>query len=222
MIQIEELYKLVNIIDREASISGKLTCFKDWISRYPEVFDTRIISFSKSSLSESSDILHSLPPNNRSTFPKEPTVVNGRSAIPKELFPPPLQQQVTLFIPFYIRDEEPAGALLLKCENPKRMLRRDKHELGLLASKLGDMITVGNLCRGLKEREKGDRQSDSVSPEMLGKLMNYLDLPMYVTDRQGNFISVNRCFLDHFPISVWRPWSIRGISLLKQITGLRG
>jgi PAS domain-containing protein len=201
MIHIEELYKLVSKIDKEASLSGKLTCFKNWISRFPEVFDTRIISFSSSSISDSSDILHTLPPNNLSAFPKEPSVVNGRSAVPKELFPPSLQQQVTLFIPFYIRDEDPAGALLVKCENPKRMLRRDKHQLGLIASKLGDIITVGNLYRGLRESEKIDKKSDSVSPEMLGRLMNYLELPMYVTDRQGEFVSVNRSFLDHFSYS---------------------
>jgi hypothetical protein len=201
MMKIEQIHALLQLMDLESTVTGKLDRLKQWFKRFPEISDFRVILFSVDDAEISSEILHHYRISDHSLFPREPVLLNGRSAIPKEIFPKELRKEVTLYYPFGRMDGGPYGALLIKCTKPKVFLRRYREELGIIASKAGDVLKIGSLKRKFWEFRNSETVNETVSPDMMGKLMDYLDLPMYITNRKGEFVSVNGRFLEEFTYS---------------------
>jgi len=198
MVKNEELLHLFREIDSQRSTDEKLEQFRKWIQSVPDVQGVKILSFEKTDFAGNSDITLSLPSGNTSLFPNEPAILNGRSPLPQGLFPACEGGNLTLYYPFFRTGREPVGAILLRCENPKKFLSRNNTELGIIASKLTDTVYAGVLKSRLRDIRKSGGGSENLSPEHVGNLMGMLDLPMYVSDHTGRFISVNDQFLKSF------------------------
>ncbi|MFW6344290.1 MAG: HD domain-containing phosphohydrolase [Sediminispirochaetaceae bacterium] len=201
MIKTDDVYSLLMQLDKEAHIKAKLEKLKQWFIDTQEVDDFRIINFSYSEADTSAELIHYCSSGNPSLFPAEPALLNGRSAIPKEIFPKELQHEVTVYYPFRRKNGEPEGAILFKCSRPKQFLKRNRKELGIVASKVGDELKISSLKRTIWEYRNEKNKTDGVSREMLARLMDYMDLPMYITDSSGNFSFVNHRFCRDFSYS---------------------
>lgn len=192
-----ELLHLFEQIDREQSVATKLDAIRIWSESSNEINSARIIYFDNHSISTSTETAFSIAQQNAKLFPKEPAILNGRSPLPPGLFRDSTPCSVTLYYPFFFDREEPAGALLLRAPNPKKLLQRYSEILGILSSKTRDIIYTGKLKRHIRSIEP-DSPRAGISPDSLGNLMNFLSLPVYITNSTGEFVSVNRQFLEEF------------------------
>ncbi len=198
MVTIEGLLNLFKLIDYERSISAKLAIFRQWAESNPEILAARIICFDNAQLSTTSDVAVSIPSQNAKMFPKEPGILNGRSPLPAGIFQGDCGANVTVYYPFFFEESRPGGALLFRCEGPKRFLAKNSEPLGLLASKTRDIIYTGQLRQYIRKIEEPMDSTTGLSQETLGNLMNFLSLPIYITDRNGAFVNVNAEFLRQF------------------------
>jgi len=187
------------------STTEKLEKIYHWCLESPEVKEFRIISFSSALHDSSSDILYHCNAANSPLFPAKPSLLNGHSAVPKEIFPQTLRHDVTVYYPFLEKSSEPGGALLIKSHRPKQFLKRYHNYLEILASKVGDILRIARLKRSLSEEaESGNGAfTGAMTPsrEFMSRFMDKLELPMYVSDRNGRFLIVNRSFLEDFAFS---------------------
>lgn len=193
-----ELLQLFQQLDKERSISSKLDLFRVWSESYSDVDAARIIYFDSQPVSASSEVACSIPRQNAKLFPKEPAMLNGRSPLPPTLFKETSPCNVTMYYPFYIDSSVPAGALIFRAPNPKKLLIKHSEILGLLASKARDIIHTGQLRREIRLISEPESVNNGLSQENLGNLMNFLSLPMYILNKKGKFINVNRQFLEQF------------------------
>ncbi len=195
-----ELLQLFEQIDKERSVSAKLEIMKGWSENHPEVDSARIIYFDNHSLTAAVETAFSIPQQNAKLFPKEPAILNGRSPLPPGLFKDSTPCSVTMYYPFFYDTTAPAGALLLRAPNPKKLLSKYHDILGIMASKARDIVYTGQLKRHIRSFEP-DSPRAGISPDSLGNLMNFLSIPMYITSSRGEFITVNRMFLEQFSYS---------------------
>ncbi|MEW5815559.1 MAG: hypothetical protein AB1798_09230 [Spirochaetota bacterium] len=195
---IENLYSLFYIIDRERTFPSKIANVIYWIERLPEVEACRIICFNSHEVCRTSEVAALLPAHNPQLFPKEPSILNGKSTIPQDIFPPGIRSTVTVYYPFFRETGELSGALLVKCGLPQKFLKKYNKLLGLLSSKIKDIIEIAVFKQTLRDSQAVKYNSEMFTPEILGKLMNFLNLPMYMMDQNGRFIMVNKVFLESF------------------------
>ena len=195
-----DLLQLFDQIDKERALSTKLEIMRGWSESHPEVNAARVIYFDNQSLTASTETLFSIPQQNAKLFPKEPAILNGRSPLPPGLFKDNTPCSVTMYYPFFYDCGNPAGALLLRAPNPKKLLQKYTDILGILASKTRDIIYSGQLKRHIRSIDPKSPKT-GISPENLGNLMNFLSLPMYITNNRGEFLTVNQKFLEQFDYS---------------------
>ncbi len=202
MIKNEQLSALMFQIDSGGSTADKLERLRHWFLQLPEVIDFRVLCFSLCMNDTTSDFVHFCSASNSNLFPSKPALLNGHSAVPKEIFPQKLRHDVTVYYPFVGRGGEMSGALLLKCTKPENYVNKNSSTLEIVASKIGDILRIANLKKKLKDEEGSsgteEQSAGGISPEFMSRFMDKLDLPMYISDRRGDFISVNGRFLQDF------------------------
>ncbi|MFW6232258.1 MAG: HD domain-containing phosphohydrolase, partial [Spirochaetota bacterium] len=129
-----------------------------------------------------------------SLMPRDIAILNGKSPIPQHLFPDSDSAAVTVYAPFTDRRGDVAGAILVRAASPKSFARRHESVLRVLASKTRDAVDIASLGTG---RLATGGASD-LTPRVIGKLMDLVQLPVYVLSSTGEFTYVNERFLDQF------------------------
>ncbi len=195
---LEQLLDLFEELDCELSHSQKMKRLLDWIERFPDVHSTRIVYFDSPDGEKPVDFSFLLPSRQAALFPRGPAVLNGKSPVPQSIFPQKFQKDVTLYYPLKNPVGDANGAILVKCESPRRFLKQNALMLGFLASKAQDLTTVGMLRKETRMLRRKSDEPDSLTPGVLGRLMNMLNVPMYVTDPAGRFVTANQVFLRTF------------------------
>ncbi|TFG62743.1 MAG: HD domain-containing protein [Spirochaetales bacterium] len=209
MDMLNSVFDLFLKIDREKSATNKLRDLSCYLEQIKDVKALKIIRFESEPLDARLGTLYSIPKKDLSQYPKTATFFNGKSPFPPGLFPEELKQYYTLYYPFTGVSGEPGGAFLIKSASPKHLLKTMEPLLGVLASKTRDMLEIF----GLKSKVVGagadkdgafyniDKQSELFSPAFFAKFMDLLNIPLYVTDAGGQFVTVNTTFLKHFSYS---------------------
>ncbi|HUX50038.1 MAG TPA: HD domain-containing phosphohydrolase [Spirochaetia bacterium] len=198
---LDRLLGLFKQLDGEESYAHRMKALIEWCERIPDVHSTRLVYFDSPDGEKPLEFSYLLPSRHAAVLPKEPAVLNGKSPIPTSIFPVELQKEVTLFYPLKNSQGELSGALLLKCESPRRFLKQNELLLGFLASKAQDLSSVRSLQKETQNLRSRNPRSEQVTPQMLGGLMDTLAIPMYVIDPTGRFLAVNSEFLLTFAYS---------------------
>ncbi|RKX79327.1 MAG: hypothetical protein DRP87_03410 [Spirochaetes bacterium] len=209
-------------IDRERSPSNKIDQIISWTERQPEIKAARIICFNDHQIGRSADIGSINQVKEIHLFPGETSILNSSFPLPSGLFPPAYRNTTTVFCPFFQGKDELLGALLLKCDYPRKILKKYSRELEIISSKIGDVIQIGYLRKKLLDMGKPAIQKDILSPNILGRLMNLLELPMYIMDNTGNFIFVNTTFLNQFQYKNIEELNLNGNFFLERDDWARG
>ncbi len=195
---LEPLLELFRRLDSELSHGRKMQMLVEWLDRFPGVRATRLVYFDNPSGDKPSDFSFLIPSKQVPLFPKEPGVLNGKSPIPQSIFPVEYQKDVTLYYPLASANGDLSGAILLKCISPRKFLAQNQLPLGFLASKAHDISAIGRLQRQVRSLRANREDADLFTPAVLGRLMNMLSIPMYVTNGNGEFLSVNEVLLRTF------------------------
>lgn len=195
---LEQLMQLFRSMDGELSYGRKMKMLIEWLDRFPDVRSTRVVYFDNPHDDKPTDFSFLIPSKQAALFPKEPAVLNGKSPIPQSIFPSAFQKDVTLFYPLRAPTGDLAGAILLKCASPRKFLSENQLPLGFLASKAQDLTTIGRLRKDVRAFRANRGEADMFTPDVLGRLMSMLSIPMYVTNGGGEFLSVNDVFLRTF------------------------
>lgn len=200
------IFDLFNKIDREKSVTEKINCLSLYIERLNDVRGFRIIRFNTDSLDIKPGTLYSIPQKDVTLYPHTATFFNGKSPLPQGIFPEEQKHLFTLYYPFSNATGEPCGAFLIKSQSPKQMLRTFEPLLGILASKMKDTLEVFGLRskvigagRGIDASYASSGLGDDLfSPAFFARFMDLLNIPLYITDAAGQFVTVSRSFLTHF------------------------
>ncbi|MFP4374219.1 MAG: HD-GYP domain-containing protein [Spirochaetaceae bacterium] len=196
---LHELQQLFQELDSERSICRKLQRLTAWPLRALGAHAVRLICSDEASFSACPPNVSFLPGERLATLPAEAAVMNGKSPIPVRLFDEGTRANVTVHVPVKGDAAPIIGALLLKTDSPRTFLRKHGATLSLLSSKATDLIERTILGRKYSEcSEATGRQADVLGPETVGRLMNLVDLPMYVSGQDGVFLAANESFLRRF------------------------
>ncbi|MCF7929532.1 MAG: HD domain-containing protein [Spirochaetales bacterium] len=196
MSSLNELLGLFETIDGERSVTEKLKRLHSWSVESPEVYDTRMICFDSIDLGEEQEFAYIAPAKDTGLFPTEPSIINGHSPLPPHLFPEEVRKHVSVYYPFFNPGGELQGALLIKARDPKKYLKSRQETLGMIASKSRDILEIASLRKRIRPQKS--TENTALSPDLMFKVLDMLQLPLYVMDRNGRFLSVNRTFLDTF------------------------
>ncbi|MBU8913858.1 MAG: HD domain-containing protein [Spirochaetales bacterium] len=197
MTSLNEMTELFDKVDARSAFTGRIGEIIDWIESLPGVEAAGLICTDRLHLGADDHSIHRIAAANAGLLPAEPAILNGKSPIPSGIFRGGGLSPVTVFSPFLDRSGGVAGAILVKSSGPKQFLRHNRSVLGLLSSKTRDLVEIASLRTGAGAHSAEDR-SDDLTPRVIGKLMDLLNLPMYVMSPDGTFISVNQRFLDGF------------------------
>ena len=196
---LHELQKLFQELDNERGICRKLQRLTAWPLRSLGAEAVRLVCADDASFSACPENVSFLPGDRLATLPGETAIINGKSPIPVRLFDESSRANVTVHVPVRGEAEPIIGALLLKTDSPRTFIRKQGPILSLLSSKATDLIERAILERKLSEcSEAPGRQAEVLGPETVGRLMNLVDLPMYVSGRDGTFLAANDSFLRRF------------------------
>ncbi len=192
--QLDDIAELFEGIDNQAEFKNRIDAVIDWLEARPGVTSARLVCRDQISLGAADGEIPRISNAQFSLLPRETAIVNGKSPIPRHLFPESADMPVTIYTPFKDRYGEVSGALLVKAASPRSFVRKHDAELRILASKTRDLVDIGAL-RAAGPRSTGGGE---LTPLVIGKLMDLVRLPAYVLSTSGEFLFVNERFLEQF------------------------
>jgi len=166
--QLDDIAELFEGIDRQVEFKKRIDAVIDWIEARPGVATARIVCRDQIPLGAADGEIPRISNAHFSLLPRDTAIVNGKSPIPRHLFPDSANMPVTVYTPFKDRYGEVSGALLVKAASPKSFVRKHNAELS------------------------------GLTPTVVGKLMDLVRLPAYVLSASGEFLFVNEQFLEQF------------------------
>lgn len=194
MSQLNDIAELFEGIDQQLEFENRVNAVIDWLEARPGVNTARIVCSDQIPLGAADGEIPRISNAHFAVLPRETAIVNGKSPIPRHLFPESANMPVTVYTPFKDRYGKVLGALLLKAASPKSFVRKHNAELRVLASKTRDLVDIAGLrAAGPKLAAGGD-----LTPMVIGKLMDLVRLPAYVLSATGEFLFVNERFLEQF------------------------
>jgi len=197
MASLKELSELFEKVDARNAFMARVGEIVDWIEALSGVEAAGLICSDQFHLGIDDHAIHRIAAENASLLPTEPAILNGRSPIPSGVFRGIDLSPVTVYSPFLDHTGGVAGAILVKSSSPKQFLKRNRSVLGLLSSKTRDLVDIASL-RGNAGPRRPDYQLDDLTPLVVGKLMDLMNLSMYVMSSEGAFTMVNQRFLSGF------------------------
>lgn len=190
----DDIARLFAIVDNVPDLRSRLGAMTRWLQAVPGVTAAQVVCRDRLVLGAAESSIPRISASQLELLPSETAVINGRSPIPRHLFPNQSGDPVTIYTPFFDEQGDPAGAILMKASAPKSFARRHESVLALLASKTRDMFTISSL----RADARGSASSTDLTPAVLGKLMDLVGLPAYVLTSRGEFRFVNERFLAQF------------------------
>jgi PAS domain S-box-containing protein len=199
MDNLHALHQLFQELDTEHGICGKLERLTSWPVRALDASEARLVCADEASFSGCPETVSFLPADRLATLPEETALINGRSSIPKRFFTQETGGAATVHVPIPGDSEKLVGSLLLKTDTPRNFIKRHGTTLALVSSKAKDLLERAVLQRQLTQcHERRAEAGSSFGPETIARLMNLVDLPMYVAARDGRFMAANESFLRQF------------------------
>jgi response regulator RpfG family c-di-GMP phosphodiesterase len=196
---LHELHSLFQKLDTEDGICTKLQRITAWPVRTLGAQAARLVCADEASLAPCPQNVSFLPADRIATLPPEIAVINGRAPIPKRLFDERDRSDVTVHVPVRGDHHAMVGAFLIKAESPRNFVRKHGMSLDLLSSKATDLIERAMLQQKLTHcADTTGGSADALGPDTIGRLMNLVDLPMYVAAQDGIFVAANESFLRRF------------------------
>lgn len=196
---LRELQQLFRDLDAEERLCAKLQRLTTWLEDSTGAAAARLILSDDTGLSTCPQNVSFLPRERIASLPAETAVINGKSPIPLRLFGDGTSPHLTIHVPVPGPRASIAGAILLKADSPRAFLRRNGAALTLLASKTGDLAAQAAVTHELEHcSDASERRGEVLTPQTVGRLMNLIDLPMYVAGPDGSFRAANASFLRHF------------------------
>ena len=197
MANLNEISELFDKVDIQTAFMGRVGEIIGWLETLSGVEAVGLICTDRLYLGADDHSIHRIAAAKASLLPTEPAILNGRSPIPSGVFHGSNLSPVTVYSPFLDHTGGVAGAILVKSSGPKQFLKHNRSVLGLLSSKTRDLVEIASL-RSNTGAVRPDYQLDDLTPRVVGKLMDLLNLSAYVMSPDGVFISVNQRFLDGF------------------------
>ncbi|TFH05152.1 MAG: HD domain-containing protein [Spirochaetales bacterium] len=215
MITLEDIATLFGTIDSRAAFGERVNELLRWLESQPDVTAARLICRDRLILGPEDSSVPRISSSQASLLPMETAVLNGKSPIPHHIFPEDGNGPVAVYSPFTDRSGEFAGAILVKSAAPKLFLKRNESVLRVLASKTRDLVEIaGGRSSGTFPVQS--RGTDDLTPQVIGKLMDLLSLPMYVLSVRGKFLSVNNRFLEQFGFTDLEEVNSRGEVFIRE------
>jgi HD-GYP domain-containing protein (c-di-GMP phosphodiesterase class II) len=189
---LHELHSLFQQLHTEHGICAKLQQLTAWPVRALGAQAARLVCADDAGVSACPENVSFLPAERIATLPSEPGIINGKAPIPARLFDEHESSAVTVHVPVRGETSPMVGAFLLKAESPRNFIRRHRLTLDVLASKATDLIERAMLQQKLTHcRDRDGGHSSALGPDTIGRLMNLVDLPMYVAAQNGAFVATN-------------------------------
>jgi len=192
--QLDDIAELFEGIDGQVEFRKRVEAVTTWLESRPGVSTARLVCRDQIPLGAADGDVPRIAGAQFSLLPREIAIVNGKSPIPKHLFPESASMPVTVYTPFTDRNGEVAGAILVKASSPKSFVKKHSAELRILASKARDLVDIASL----RAAEPPSASGGDLTPMVIGKLMDLVKLPAYVLSTSGEFLFVNEYFLDQF------------------------
>jgi PAS domain S-box-containing protein len=195
---VKELLGIFEKLDSQLDFVSKLTVLAEGLSELPECNQARLLFFSDDRPIDEQGPAFSVPFQAAAALPKKPAVVCASSPLQAILLLKDSWLDNALYYPFFNRRDDLAGAVIIQADNPDDFLLDYNTELGLLASKLMDIVEILDLRDSMKSFTSIKGPQSFESSYNTSQLLESLSLPMYVTDFSGRFTFVNRTFLQKF------------------------
>ena len=197
MVDLNEVPELFDKVDAQTAFMGRVGEIVGWIETFSGVEAVGLICSDRLHLGAQDHSFHRIAAAKAGLLPTEPAILNGKSPIPSGVFRGSDLSPVTVYSPFLDHTGGVAGAILVKSSGPEQFLKQNRSILGLLSSKTRDLVEIASLHSDAANHGR-DNRPDDLTPRVIGKLMDLLNLPMYVMSPDGTFISANQRFLDGF------------------------
>jgi len=191
---LDDVYTLLKELDSADSAPARINIMCSYLERVAGIAAVRVVL--KEQLEPGSC------PDTACVISSERLVLRDNTRTPVVTFGEKNANSPTLFLPLTGTCGTFFGAILLKGDNPRQILKRHRSLFGIMSSKASDLLRQDAMDRQLKKGAAGSpAQHDPFTPEALGRLLDLLHLPMYVTASDGHFVSVNGNFLSRFAFS---------------------
>ena len=192
--QLDDIADLFRSIDEKPEVFDRLEFVTRWLESRPGVEAARVVCRDRIPLGAADGLVARIASSQMAALPNEIAVLNGKSPIPRHLFPDSGVSAVTVYAPFQDRTGDLAGAILVRAASPKVFVRKHDAELRILASKARDVVDIASLGCATQRTAAGT----DLTPTVIGKLMDLVQLPSYVLSVSGEFLFVNERFLQQF------------------------
>ncbi|MFW5689342.1 MAG: HD-GYP domain-containing protein [Spirochaetota bacterium] len=192
--QLDEIAHLFTAVDSQRELLQSLGTVTDWLETRPGVRCARVVCRDQLALGPADGEIPRIPSSQMTLLPREIAVLNGKSPIPRHIFTAGQELPVTVYAPFTDRSGELAGAILVKASSPKSFVNRYGRELSIVASKTRDLVNVA----ATRPHPTRPGAGTDLTPVVIGKLMDLVQLPAYVLSSNGSFHFVNERFLEQF------------------------
>ncbi len=192
--QIDEIADLFRDIDEQVDLNESLRVLTSWIEARAGVTDARIVCSDRVALGSADGLVPRIAAAQAAMLPREIAILNGKSPLPHHVFGDAVSSPVTVYAPFSGRSGEMAGAILVKAASAKSFVKRHQAHLQILASKTRDLVDLTSL----RSTPDPGRSTTDLTPLVIGKLMDLVQLPVYLLSSSGEFLFVNERFLEQF------------------------
>lgn len=193
------LRELFRQLDTDDLTCSKLERLTSWPVHALGAESARLVCADEASFSGCPQSVSFLPSDRLAGLPGEPSLINGRSPIPRRFFDDDAHKAVMVHIPVPDGSDGLLGTLLVQVDAPKSFLKRHEPTLGVLASKAKDLLEHTVLHRKLNLcNDSRENSNELFGPDTVARLLNLVDLPMYVSAPNGRFVSANETFLRQF------------------------
>lgn len=191
-----EILNLFHALDSQDGLEKKIPILQNWCLVYPEIAEIRIFA---------QDIHEAdFSPEDFSFSPGIPLALTASSPLPPFVKNRPDWQTGALFYPLGSR-----GVLLLKTACPLKLLTDRKTELGLIASKLKDLLDLEAFRRqsvsrppapevGKDKKKKTGEPVPGEPDQGLRTFLEHLKMPYYVCQLSGKVTYINGPFTHAF------------------------
>lgn len=193
---LDDVYQLYQQLDHARTIAAMFDTLATWMTELPGVKEVSFLCDERIESRAASSTVIRVPRAELATLPEQVQILNGRTSLPAVL----AERAVgcvcaTVLGPF----SEPIAAILVNPERPKSFVSKSRSLLGVVATKLRERLERNLAQSGGGESDGSDKPADdTLSPESLGRILNGMNVPMYVKDDHGRLLTANAAFLSTF------------------------
>ncbi|MFP4637283.1 MAG: HD-GYP domain-containing protein [Spirochaetaceae bacterium] len=200
MDSLQELYRLFEKLDKAHGLNAKLQHLAEWPERVLGARAVRLVCADEASVSTCPQNVSFLPSDQLASLPARTTLINGKTPIPFRLFGEhENHEDTTVHVPVFGASSPLIGAFLVKCDSPRSFLKKNTELLSIVSSKTKDLLEHAVARSHLSRcRDRHEGESDVLAPETIARLMDLIDLPMYVAAGDGTFVAANSALLRRF------------------------